>query len=309
MRIVFMGTPDFADISLKRLLREEYEVRAVFTQPDKPVGRKQVLTPPKTKVTAKACGIEVYQPRSLKTAEIEGTFKEFAPDLIVVVAYGKILPKEILECPRLGCVNVHASLLPKYRGAAPIQWSIIKGEEETGVTTMLMDEGMDTGDILLKESIKIEENETSGELFERLADIGAELLIKTIKGLETDSIIPLKQPEGASYAPMLDKSIAKIDFTKTSNEVHNLIRGLNPWPIAYTEVEKKKLKIYRSKISGETNGKPGEILNLSPFIVCCGKGTSIELKEVQLEGKKKMGTDEFINGFKLKKGMIFGGIN
>lgn len=306
MKIVFMGTPDFAQVSLRELLLEGYKVSAVFTMPDKPVGRKQILTSPITKITAQENGIEVYQPNSLKTKEVEEIFRKLAPDLIAVVAYGKILPKEILKCPRLGCVNVHASLLPKYRGAAPIQWSVINGEEETGVTTMLMDEGLDTGDILLKEATQIGKNETSGELFERLSYIGARLLIKTIKGLQADSIVPIKQRGEASYAPMLEKSLSKIDFSKTSKEVHNLIRGLNPWPVAYTEVQGKKLKIYKSEISDQGSGKPGKILNLNPFIICCGEETSIEFKEVQLEGKKRMEFAEFIRGFKLEKGMILG---
>lgn len=312
LKIIFMGTPDFADVSLKELIKGGYDICAVFSQPDKPVGRHRILTPPKTKITAQENGIKVYQPKSLKTEETERIIKNLNPDLIVVAAYGKILPKKILECAKMGCINVHASLLPKYRGAAPIQWSVINGDRETGITTMLMDEGLDTGDILLQETVKIEKNETSGELFEKMAQVGAKLLIKTINHLELNSLTPVKQDKEATYAPILDKSMAKIDFKKTSKEIHNLIRGLNPWPIAYTEIEGKNLKIYKSEIPEiykNVTGKPGEVLSLSPFIVCCGKESLIEFKEVQIEGKKRMSSDDFIRGLKIKKEIILGGMN
>ena len=305
-----MGTPEFADVSLRELIKEKYDICAVFAQTDKPVGRKQVLTPPKTKTTAEENGIEVYQPKSLKTGDSEQIIKNLAPDLIVVVAYGKILPKNIIDIPKMGCINVHGSLLPKYRGAAPVQWSVINGESSTGITTMFMDEHLDTGDILLKETTKIGEDETSGELFERMGEIGAKLLIKTIKGLEKGEIKPIKQEGESSYAPMLNKEMAKIDFNKNAQQIHNLIRGLNPWPVAYTQINGKLLKVYKSKlIDLKAKGQPGEIISLNPFIVCCSEGEAIELTQVQLEGKRRMTSSEFINGFKVKEGTILGGEN
>lgn len=302
-----MGTPEFSAVSLNELISNGYDIRAVFTQPDKPVGRKQILTFPPVKEIALDNNIEVYQPKTLKSQDILNIIRGISPDVIVVVAYGKILPKNILDVPKIGCVNVHGSLLPKYRGAAPIQWSIINGEQETGITTMFMDEGLDTGDILLKEITCINDNETSGDLYERLSKIGAKLLIKTLKGLEKGEIIRMKQGKGESYAPPLNKSLAEINFNKTATEVHNLIRGLNPWPIAYTVIDGKNLKVYDSRIALNSINAPGEVINISPFIIGCGGGTSIEFTEVQLEGKKRMSSKEFLKGFKINKGKILGG--
>lgn len=296
MRIVFMGTPDFAVPCLQALLDKGHEVCGVFTQPDKPKGRKMVLTPPPVKELALAKGLPVFQPAKMRDGEALGILQELKPEIIVVVAYGKILPKEILVLPPRGCVNVHGSLLPKYRGAAPIQWSVINGEKETGVTTMLMDEGLDTGDMLLSETVEIGENETAGELFDRLAPIGAGLLIKTLEELGKGEIIPQKQnDEYSTYASMLDKNLSCVDWNKSSREVHNLIRGLTPWPTAYTVLEGKKLKLFGSSVSGE-KGRPGEIVSLSPFLVGCGNGECVQIHQVQLEGKKRMDASDFFRG-------------
>lgn len=313
MRIVFMGTPEFAAVSLRKLIENGHEICAVFTQLDKPVGRKQILTPPEVKVTAQENNIPIYQPKNLKSEGVADTIKKLIPDVIVVVAYGKILPKSILEIPKVGCINVHGSLLPRYRGAAPIQRSIIDGEKETGITTMFMDEGLDTGDILLQTATKIGENETSGELFERMAKIGADLLIETLDKLRNDKINPVKQSTlgiEPSYAAVLTKSEARIDFNKkTSLQINNLVRGLNPWPVAYTDIAGKILKIYKSKVSEYKGGTAGEVLGVNPFVVACADGTSLELTEVQMEGKKRMSAADFIRGTKVQMGMVLGGAN
>lgn len=296
MKIVFMGTPEFAVSPLQALLQNGYEVAAVFTQPDKPKGRGYQMAFPPVKELATAHQIPVYQPATLKDGTALSILQEIDPDLIVVVAYGKILPKEILTLPPKGCVNVHGSLLPKYRGAAPIQWSVINGEKETGVTTMLMDEGLDTGDMLLRETVKIGENETAGELFDRLAPIGAQLLLKTLEGLEQGSIAPQKQNDQEStYASMLDKNLSAVNWNKSSREVHNLIRGLTPWPTAYTVLEGKKLKLFGSSVSAAKGGA-GEIVSLNPFLVGCGDGVCVRIDQVQLEGKKRMGAADFFRG-------------
>lgn len=305
-----MGTPEFAAVSLRKLVEKGHEICAVFTQSDKPVGRRQILTPPEVKVTAQQNNIPVYQPKNLRSEDVADIIKELTPDVIVVVAYGKILPKAVLEIPKMGCINVHGSLLPKYRGAAPIQRSIMDGEKKTGITTMLMDEGLDTGDILLQTATKIGENETSGELFERMSKIGADLLIETLDKLESGEINPIKQSATnikPSYAAILTKSEARIDFNKkTSLQINNLVRGLNPWPVAYTDIAGKTLKIYRSKVSEYKGGTAGEVLSINPFIVACADGTSLELTEVQMEGKKRMPAADFIRGTKVQTGMILG---
>ena len=307
VKVLFMGTPEFALTCFKRLYEEKYDICALFCQPDKPKGRKQILMPPETKVFAMEQGIDVHQPKSLRNDEIVDIIKNYQPDVIVVVAYGKILPKAVLDIPKLGCINVHGSLLPKYRGAAPIQWSIINGEKVTGITTMYMDEGMDTGDIILKEEVEIGENETSGELFGRLASVGADLLIKTLKQVEAGTNPREKQNnDEATYAPMLDKTYSIIDWNKSSNEIHNMIRGLNPWPCASTILEGKSLKIYSSRVSDVKSGDPGMIISLDPFTVGCGNDTSIEIIEVQFEGKKRMSVNDFINGHKIDVNSFLG---
>ena len=302
-----MGTPDFAAKSLKFLIDSKYDICAVFTQPDKPKGRGYKLTPSEVKKLALENDIEVFQPAKLKTGEAFDIIKELNPDIIVVVAYGKILPKEIIEFPKYGCINVHGSLLPKYRGAAPIQWSVINGERKTGVTTMYMDEGLDTGDIILKEETDILENETSGELYERLSVLGAKLLIKTIEEIESGSTKREKQDNNNfSYAPMLNKDMALIDWNKSANEIHNLIRGLNPWPIAFSYINGKRFKIYKSYISNLVGKIPGEVISEKPFVIACGENTAIELLEVQYEGKKRMSSGDFLRGYKIEKNMKLG---
>ena len=300
MKIVFMGTPDFAVPALKMLARE-HEVAAVFTQPDKPVGRKQILTPPDVKVCANELGIPVFQPASMKTEEALELLRRFSPDVAVVAAYGQILPKAVLDVPRLGCVNIHGSLLPKYRGAAPIQQAVLDGEEVTGVTTMLMDVGLDTGDILMKRETRIGENETSAELFDRLAVLGGELILDTLSALEKGELTPQKQDESlATHTKKIDKSLCPVDFTKPAREVHNLIRGLYSWPIATAEIGDRRVKIYSSRLA-DNSGKAGMILSVKPLIVACGEG-AVELLELQPEGKKRMSAEAFAAGYRLKKG-------
>ena len=295
-----MGTPDFAVPALKMLARE-HEVAAVFTQPDKPVGRKQILTPPDVKVCANELGIPVFQPASMKTEEALELLRSFSPDVAVVAAYGQILPKAVLDVPRLGCVNIHGSLLPKYRGAAPIQQAVLDGEEVTGVTTMLMDVGLDTGDILMKRETRIGENETSAELFDRLAVLGGELILDTLSALEKGELTPQKQDESlATHTKKIDKSLCPVDFTKPAREVHNLIRGLYSWPIATAEIGDRRVKIYSSRLA-DNSGKAGMILSVKPLIVACGEG-AVELLELQPEGKKRMSAEAFAAGYRLKKG-------
>lgn len=294
-----MGTPEFAVPSLEILLKN-HKVSCVITQPDKPKGRKLILTPPPIKVCAMKHNVEILQPLKIRDQNFVEKLQKYEPDLIVVVAYKKILPKEILEIPKFGCVNVHSSLLPKYRGAAPIHWSIINGEKITGVTTMFMGEGWDTGDTLLSESTEIAENETTEELTARLAEIGAKLLFNTIDKLEKNNLKPTKQDEKlASRAPNLDKNTGKIDWKKSAQEIHNLIRGLIPWPVAYTYLNGKKLKVYKSEICDKKSNHPGEILCTTPLIVGCGDNKSIRILELQIDGKKRMFSKDFINGHKI----------
>ena len=296
MRIVFMGTPEFSVPCLSALI-EKHNVLAVFTQPDKPKGRKQILTPPPVKEKALEHNIPVYQPKTLKDEEVFNLLSEINPDVIVVVAYGKILPKNILELPKYGCINVHASLLPKFRGAAPIQWSVILGENETGVTTMQMDEGIDTGDMIQSASLNIGENETADELHDRLSALGAKLIIETLEAVENGTLTRTKQDDSLSnYAPMLSKDISPIDFTCVAQGVHNKVRGLNSWPSATAVMDGKRIKIHKTKIV-EGSGQPGEIISLKPFVVACGKG-AVEIVELQPEGKKKMTASDFLRGHK-----------
>lgn len=299
MKIVFMGTPDFADESLKALVGAGYEVSAVFTKPDMPVGRKHILTPPIVKVTAEELGIPVFQPTTLKNGEAFNILKEINPDLIVVVAYGKILPKEILDLPKYGCINVHASLLPKYRGASPIQWSIVCGEKVTGVTTMYLNEGMDTGDILMKEETEIGETENAEQLWDRLSALGAGLLIKTVKGIEENTLTPVKQDEArATYAPIIKKSDGLIDWNDTAYNINCKIRGLHSWPVAFTKLDGKTFKIFSAEIV-EKSGKAGEVIDgESEIIVACGEN-ALKIKEIQAEGSKRMSSEDFLRGKKL----------
>lgn len=304
MNVVFMGTPDFAVPSLKAIA-QHHNVLAVFTQPDKPVGRKMVMTPPDVKVCAKELSIPVYQPEKLREGDNDKLIRELNPDVIVVVAYGQILPESILNIPRYGCINVHGSLLPKYRGAAPIQWSVLNGDEVTGVTTMYMEKGLDTGDILLKEEYKIGINETAGEVFDNLASLGGELILKTLDYAEKGMLKPVKQDDSlSSYAKMLDKSMCKIDFSKTNKEVHNKVRGLCPWPVASTVFNGKILKIFETRLA-EGKGKPGEVISTNPLTVACGEG-AVVINSVQLQGKKRMDSNAFLMGHKINMGTIIG---
>ena len=308
MNIIFMGTPDFAVEALKRLY-EQHNVLAVFTQPDKPKGRGYTLTPPPVKVLAQEHGTPVFQPKSLKTngEEYIEEIKKLAPDCIVVAAYGKILPKEVLDIPRLGCVNIHGSLLPKYRGAAPIQWSVINGDEETGITTMLMGEGLDTGDMLEQAKVRIGENETSAELFDRLAALGGELILHTLAELEKGSLTPVPQDESlASYASMLGKELCPIDFNKPVRVVHKHICGLSDWPCAYTVLGGRRLKVYRSEIASEKpcGKKAGSVVDASKFEIACADGV-IRFTEVQAEGGKRMKATDYLRGRPLNGSEVF----
>ncbi len=300
MKIVFMGTPEFAEASLQKLLETDHQIVGVFTQPDKPKGRGYKLVAPPVKELALAHNIPVFQPQKMRDGTALEILQELQPDLIAVVAYGKILPKEILELPRYGCINVHGSLLPKYRGAGPIQWSVINGESVTGVTTMYMGEGLDTGDMILKKETPIGENETYGELHDRLKEIGAQALVETIELIEQGKAPREVQDDSlSSYAPMLDKQIARLDFTKDAQTLHNLIRGLSPWPVAHTTVDGKLLKVHRAVLASG-KGQPGEVIDSKKFIVACKEG-ALELLEVQLEGGKRMKGEDFLRGRKPKK--------
>lgn len=304
MRIVYMGTPEFAVPSLRRLLEDGHEVVLVITQPDKPVGRKQVLTPPPVKAFALERGIPVYQPTSMKTEEALETVRAAIPEVIVVAAYGKILPKSVLELPRYGCINVHGSLLPAYRGAAPIQWAVINGEETVGVTTMQMDEGLDTGDMLLKSSRALPGDMTAGELHDLLAADGAQLLSETLCALQNGTLTAKKQPTESTtaYASMLSKALSPLDFRKAAKVLHNQVRGMNPWPSASCRVHGKVLKLHKTAIGMPTDLPAGTVCALDPLAIACGDGNSLCLLEVQYEGAKRMNAADFLRGHVLTVG-------
>ena len=302
MRIVFMGTPDFAVPSLQALIDAGHDVCAVYTQPDKPQGRKQILTAPPVKTLALEHDIPVFQPNTLKNEDEQARLRELAPEVIIVVAYGKLLPKAVLDIPPHGCINVHGSLLPRWRGAAPIQWAVIAGDEMAGVTTMKMAEGLDTGDMLLTYETKVGEKETAGELFDRLAQAGAELLTETL--VKLNDITPRPQDDAQScYAHMLDKQMAVIDWSKSAHEIDCLIRGLNPWPIALTTLSGERLKVFAAeKAAG--NGEPGTVLEADPkkgLTVACGEG-ALKLTEIQLVGGKRMKATDFLRGHVIEVG-------
>ena len=306
MRIVFMGTPDFAVPSLQALIDAGHHVCAVYTQPDKPQGRKQILTAPPVKTLALEHDIPVFQPNTLKNEDEQARLRELAPEVIIVVAYGKLLPKAVLDIPPHGCINVHGSLLPRWRGAAPIQWAVIAGDEMAGVTTMQMAEGLDTGDMLLTYETKVGEKETAGELFDRLAQSGAELLTQTL--VKLDEITPRPQDDAQScYAHMLDKQMAVIDWSKSAHEIDCLIRGLNPWPIALTTLSGERLKVFAAeKAAG--NGEPRTVLEADPkkgLTVACGEG-ALRLTEIQLVGGKRMKATDFLRGHSLEVGVKLG---
>lgn len=303
MNIVFMGTPEFAGIVFDHLCDAGLVPSAVFTQPDTPKGRGNKMLPPPVKIRAAEKNIPLYQPVSLKKSpsaeESLDTLKALAPDVIVVAAYGKILPAEILELPKYGCINVHASLLPKYRGAAPIQRCLMDGAEETGVTIMQMAEGLDTGDMLMKEKIAIDPNETADELTVRLAHLGGDMAVRAVNNIE--SLDSEKQDDSLStYAFMIDKSIARLDFTQPAKDVHNMIRGLSSNPGAFMMLNEKRLKVYHSVLSGRKfSGEAGQIGDKNDFTVICGDGHGVTFTEVQYEGGKRIKTADFLRGNKI----------
>ena len=309
MRVVFMGTPDFSVPTLECIIEAGHEVIGVVTQPDKAKGRgkKVVYTPVKEK--ALEHGLTVYQPRRAREPEFIEQMRALNPDVMVVVAFGQILPKELLDIPKYGCVNVHASLLPKYRGAAPIQWAVIRGEKVSGVTTMQMDVGLDTGDMLLKTEVSLAEDETGGSLHDKLSVLGGDLLIETLKGLEAGTIVPEKQDDSQSgeYARMLDKSLGKIDFSMRAEEIERLIRGLNPWPSAYTSYNNKTMKLWKARVVPGGEAVPGQVLAVDKkgFTVQTGDG-ALQILELQMEGKKRMDAGAFLRGCPLTAGEILG---
>lgn len=313
MKIVYMGTPDFAVGPLEALLANGYEVTAVVTQPDKAKGRSGQLMPPPVKQCAMKYQIPVFQPEKIKKPEAVETLKEFEADIFVVAAFGQILSKEILNMPKYGCINIHASLLPKYRGAAPIQWAIIDGEKETGVTIQQMDIGVDTGDILSVKIVPITGEDTGESLFDKLQIAGSELLIETLPKIEAGEIVPTKQDEAlATHAKMLTKELGNIDFTKTADEIEHLIRGLNSWPSAYTYYGNKTMKIWKACVTDEQSehedAECGRIVAVSrdSIDIACKKGC-LRVLQVQMEGKKRMTVRDFMLGHKFEVGTVFKG--
>lgn len=306
MNIVFMGTPDFAVPALKMLI-ENYGVKAVFTQPDRPKGRGKKLAFSDVKEVAVEHNIPVYQPIKLKEEpEMVEELKRMEPDFIIVVAFGQILTKEVLDIPKYGCINLHGSLLPMYRGAAPIQWAVINGEKVSGNTTMLMDVGLDTGDMLMKDEVEIPDEMTAGELYDILKERGAELLKNTIEKMVKGEIIPEKQSDETFYAKMLDKNMALINWDESAEKIHNLIRGLNPWPIAYTNYNDEKMKIFESRVLSEKHNKTnGTILDVSKegMKVACGEGVLL-IKKVQFPNKKPLTIEQYINGHKIDTNVV-----
>jgi len=314
MKLVFMGTPEFAVPSLQALYDAGHDIAGVFTQPDRPAGRGKRMTASPVKVLADSLKLPIYQPLKIKTPEVVQEVHDLQPQCIVVVAFGQILPKEILEHPPYGCVNVHASLLPAYRGAAPIHWAVINGESLTGVTTMLMDEGLDTGDMLLRSEYPISASATTGEVHDGLARLGAELLLKTLEGLAQGTLTPVPQPQEFTYAPLLKREHEKLDWTWDVTTIYNRIRGMNPWPGAFTTFRDEQVKVWKSRISGkrisEYSGQgyaAGQILALSEYglLVAAGSGGILEIIEIQPAGKKKMTAQDFFNGRRVKSGEFF----
>lgn len=309
LRVVYMGTPDFAVPCLDRLVAEAYEIAAVVTQPDRPKGRGQKLAASPVKEAALNYGLPVLQPEKIKEAGFIEQLVTLKPDVIVVVAFGQFLPKVLLELPPIGCINVHASLLPKYRGAAPIHWSVINGEQVTGVTTMFMDVGMDTGDMILKAQVPILPDETTGELHDKLKSLGADVLADTLAQLAAGTATRTPQEHSeATYAPLLTRGIERVDWNKPAQAVHNMVRGLNPWPGAYCLHNDKPLKVWRTELwRGTSVGQPGQIIRLGEdgMVVATGSG-GLEVKEVQPESKRRMGAGEYIRGYGLNVGEILG---
>lgn len=307
VKIIFMGTPIFALPTLNALVEANADIAAVVTQPDRPKGRGRTLSPPPVKEFALKKRLNLLQPQKVREKEFIKALEEIAPDLIVVVAFGQILPADLLKIPKLGCINVHASLLPAYRGAAPINWSIVNGEVETGVTTMIMDEGLDTGDMLLVEKIAIRPEDDAELIYGKLSEAGGPLLVRTVEGLLAGTLKAHKQDDAAaSYAPIIKKEDGLINWFGESTEVVNLVRGMRPWPTAQTKLAGKGLKILKSR-AASGSGNPGEIIRVDKifFEVAAGSG-SVEIYELQLEGKKAMKSADFLMGYELKCGEVLG---
>ena len=300
MRVVFMGTPDFAEASLKRLLEERFDVVGVFTQPDKPQNRGMKLVAPPVKVLAESAGIPVFQPASMRTGEAMEILRALQPDILAVVAYGKILPAEMLSLPQFGAVNVHGSLLPKYRGAAPIQWAVLNGDETTGVSTMFLSEGMDEGDVIFSQETEIGEQETAGELFDRLAVMGGDLLVKTLRAIEAGTAPRTPQDHSqATYTRQLNKDICPIDWTKSPRQIVKHVCGLSPWPVATASLQGIDFKIHRAEIGeGSTSAVPGTVVAAGKegISVACGSGGIVVIKELQVAGKKRMAAANYLLG-------------
>ena len=308
LRIIFMGTPDFATSNLQALIDGPDDVVAVVTQPDRPKGRGKQLTPPPVKLLAESADIPVLQPAKIRTEAFSNGLLSYQPDLIVVTAYGRILPPSLLELAPMGSINVHGSLLPLHRGAAPIQWSVIKGDKEVGVTVIRMDEGMDTGDILLKASISSAPDETAGTLFDKLAQLGNDTLLKAIQGLKDGTIAPTPQDHSrATDSPMLKKADGLIEWSKNAGELESLIRGLDPWPSAFCFLDGKRLRLFRPEVVYKDNdAQPGSLLRADKrgLLIACGKDTLL-IKEIQPEGKKRMTVEAFLCGCSLEPGTLF----
>ncbi len=308
MKLVFLGSPAFAVPSLERLAESGHEIAAVITQPDRPKGRGQRLSAPPVKEAAERLGFRVYQPERIREAQTVALLASLEPRAMVVVGYGQIIPQEVIDLAPLGIINVHASLLPKYRGAAPIQWAIARGETVTGVTTMRIDAGLDTGDILLQRETLIGPEETAIELSERLAGMGAELLIETLRGLEAGTIVARPQDHTqASYAPLLTKQDGRIDWSRPGQEIYNQIRGFVPWPGAWTMFRGKLLHIWRARPAGTDGGPPGSLRReANRLMVVCGDGALLELLEVQIEGKSRISAQDFVHGYRPSAGEQLG---
>lgn len=314
MRLVFMGTPDFAVPSLQALFEAGHDISGVFTQPDRPAGRGHKMKASSIKILADSLGLAVYQPARIKTPEAVEIIKRLEPECIVVVSYGQILSKEILELPFYGCVNVHASLLPAYRGAAPIHWAIINGETKTGVTTMLMDEGLDTGNMVLHQPYEISREATTGEIYDALSKIGAETLLDTLDGLQKGTVTLIPQPDGFSYAPLLKREHEQLDWKWNAEKIYNRVRGLNPWPGAFAFFRGEQVKVWQSKLpvvqmeskSSIEGTSPGEIISITEkgIIISTGDGV-IELLELQPAGKNKITAHDYINGRRIRIGEFF----
>lgn len=306
LRVIYMGTPEFACPALQKLIDRGEQVVAVITQPDRPKGRGQRLMPTPVKELAARHAIPVYQPARVRDPDVVEVIRKLAPDVVVVVAFGQILPKALLDIPPLGCINVHASLLPRYRGAAPLNWCIVNGEHETGVTTMLMDAGLDTGPMLLKRSTSVDENEDIMSLHDRMSAMGAELLSETLDGLTAGTIVPQEQDGSrSSYAPLLKKEDGRINWHLDARRIHNQVRGLAVWPVAYTLLDGQTFKVYRTRVA-EGSGLPGTVLRADRhgIEVACLKG-SLVIEELQLAGKKRLGAASFLAGYAIPAGALF----